>query len=270
MGSVCLVGAGCGAADLITLRGLRRLQSCDAVVYDGLLDPALLELAPPEAERIYMGKRQGRHSASQEEISAKLVELAREGKRVVRLKGGDSFVFGRGGEELLALQAAGIPFEVVPGVSSAIAVPEGAGIPVTHRGLSWSFHVLTGHTAAGTPDPLPAQLERLAGMEGTLVVLMGLSRLSEIAQRLMDCGKDPRTPAAVVSAGPLGTSAVRGTLADIAQKAAGVQPPAVIVVGETAALDLTAGAAAPDPARGPAPDPGRGRAAPCTPDAGGS
>ena len=146
-GTVYLVGAGCGQADLITVRGLELLKSCGVVVYDDLIDPALLDAVPAHAQRLYMGKRQGRHSASQDEICALLVEKAREGRAVVRLKGGDPFVFGRGGEEILALQAAGIPFQVVPGVTSAIAIPALAGVPVTHRGLSQSVHIITAHTA---------------------------------------------------------------------------------------------------------------------------
>ena len=239
-GRVYLVGAGCGSADLITLRGRDCLKKCDAVVYDDLIDPALLNFVPDHAQRIYMGKRNGRHSASQVEISAKLVELAAQGKVVVRLKGGDPFVFGRGGEELLALQQAGIPFDTVPGISSPIAIPAGAGIPVTHRGLSRSFHVITGHTA-DTEDALPADLPHLARCGGTLIFLMGLSHLSTIAAGLVEYGRSPETPAAVISGGNSpNPAAVRGTLADIAQKAAAVLPPAVIVVGDVAALDLSA------------------------------
>lgn len=248
-GTVYLVGAGCGQADLITVRGLRLLHSCGAVVYDDLIAPELLSEVPANADRIYMGKREGQHSATQEAICAKLVELAREGKDVVRLKGGDPFVFGRGGEEALALQAAGVPFEVVPGVTSPIAIPALAGIPVTHRGVSQSFHVITAHTA-DTPDGLPEYFDRLAALPGTLVFLMGLSRLKVIARRLMEAGKAPETPAAVVSGGNAPHPAViRGTLEDIAAKvrAAGVQPPAVIVVGDVAALELTAGAGTPYP-----------------------
>ena len=239
-GRVYLIGAGCGTWDLITLRGLRLLETCDAVVYDDLLDPALLSAAPAQAEKLYMGKRRGKHSASQEEISRALIRLAREGKTVARLKGGDPFVFGRGGEELLALQEADIPCEEVPGIPSPVAIPAQFGIPVTHRGLSQSLHIVTAHTAA---DGLPRDLEKLAGLSGTLVFLMGLSRLEELARGLTEAGKDPATPAAVLSGGwaprPM---AVRGTLGDIAQKAgqAGVEPPAVIVVGQVAALELAA------------------------------
>ena len=145
-GCVYLVGAGCGRAELITLRGLRLLQCCDVVVYDDLIDRHLLEAAPQAAERLYVGKRLGRHSTPQEEISRLLVKKTLEGKVVVRLKGGDPFVFGRGGEEMEALLSAGIPCEEVPGITSAVAVPAAVGIPGTHRGGSRSFHVITGHT----------------------------------------------------------------------------------------------------------------------------
>ena len=172
-GKVFLVGAGCGPADLITLRGLRVLASADAVVYDALMDADLLQMARPDAEKIPAGKRSGHHSMPQGEINALLIDLARQGKTVCRLKGGDSFVFGRGGEEAEALSQAGIPFEEVPGVTSAVAIPAAAGIPVTHRGVSRSFHVITAHTA-GTADGLPENLEKLAVLDGTLVFLMGL------------------------------------------------------------------------------------------------
>lgn len=245
-GCVYLVGAGCGSADLITVRGLRLLQSCGAVVYDALIDPALLEEAPL-AERYPAGKRSGSHSMPQEEISALLVRLAREGKTVVRLKGGDPFVFGRGGEEILALQEAGIPFEEVPGISSAVAIPAEAGIPVTHRELSRSFHVITGRTAAGG-ELLPESLQALAALQGTLVFLMGLGGLERIAAGLIAAGKSPQTPAAVVSGGNSPSPAnLRGTLETIAEqaRAAAVQAPAVIVVGETAALHLESGISRP-------------------------
>ena len=244
LGRVYLVGAGCGPAEWITLRGYRLLGECGAVVYDDLIDPELLEAAPRQAIRLYMGKREGRPGPSQEEINRALVDLARAGHAVVRLKGGDPFVFGRGGEEAQALQRAGIPFDVVPGVSSAVAIPGQAGIPVTHRGLSRSFHVVTARTADGSVD----RIRQLAGAEGTLVVLMGLSRLEEIADSLLAGGRGPDTPAAVISGGcaprPM---AVRAPLSQIARAArqAGAAPPAVIVVGETAALDLTSPAARP-------------------------
>ena len=238
-GFVSLVGAGCGPAGWITVDGLHRLEGCTALVYDDLIAPELLEAVPEQAKKLYMGKRLGRHCASQEEISQTLISLAREGHRVVRLKGGDPFVFGRGGEEVQALQRAGIPFEVVPGISSAIAIPGQAGIPVTHRGLSRSFHVITAHTADGSMD----QLDQLAGREGTLVILMGLSQLPAVVQRLMAAGLAPDTPAAVISGGCAPhPAAVRAPLERLpeAAKQAGILPPAVIVVGETAALELSA------------------------------
>ena len=237
-GKVYLVGAGCGEADLITFRGQRLLCDCDAVVYDDLIASDLLVLPPSGAELIYMGKRSGRHSASQKEISDTLIRLAEEGKRVVRLKGGDPFVFGRGGEELQALQAAGIPFEVIPGISSAIAIPEEAGIPVTHRGLSRSLHVVAGHTA-DTVDGLPENLEELANLHGTLVFLMGLRQLPEISERLILAGLSEDTPSAVISGGNTSRKViVRAPLCQIASKSRDITPPAVIVIGDVAALDL--------------------------------
>lgn len=239
-GCVYLIGAGCGEADLITVKGMKLLSRCDAVVYDDLIHDELLDYAPQTAERIYMGKRSGRHSASQEEISAALISLAREGKTVARLKGGDPFLFGRGGEEMLALRSAGIPCEEVPGVTSAIAIPASAGIPATHRGVSRSVHIVTAHTA-DTPDGLPADLDRLAQLSGTLVFLMGLTQLPRITGRLIAAGMAPDTPAAVISSGmPVRPFTVRGALADIAElsQKAQVLPPAVIVVGDVAAMDL--------------------------------
>lgn len=233
-GKVALVGAGCGKADLLTLRAMRLLRSCDAVVYDDLIDPEILNMAPESARRIYMGKRSGAHSASQEAISQTLITLAREGLNVVRLKGGDPFVFGRGGEEAMALKEAGIPVTVVPGISSAIAIPEEAGIPVTHRGLSREVHIITAHTSGEAGD-----FERYSALEGTLVFLMGLSRLETIASQLIAGGKSPETPAAVISGGNAPSKqTVRGTLGDIGAKARNVRSPAVIVVGDVAKLDL--------------------------------
>lgn len=241
MGQVFLIGAGCGKGDLITVRGLKLLRTCDVVVYDDLIDRELLFAAPEKAEHIYMGKRQGRPSACQADIVGLLVDKARQGKRVARLKGGDPFIFGRGGEEMSALRSAGIPCEEVPGISSAIAIPAAAGIPVTHRGVSQSVHIITGHTVQ-TPDGLPEDLPRLAGLGGTLVFLMGLSRLDDLTRKLICAGKSPDTPAAVLSGGcsPHPVS-LRGRLDNLASLAhqGGVKPPAVIVVGEAAALDFT-------------------------------
>lgn len=237
-GTVYLVGAGCGEADLITVRGLRLVRTCQALVYDDLIAEDLLSEVPEEAEKIYVGKRYGRHSMSQEEICGILIEKAWEGKAVVRLKGGDPFVFGRGGEEMQALEAAGIPCQMVPGITSAIAIPGMAGIPVTYRGMSRSVHIVTAHTA-DTEDGLPRDMDQLARVEGTLVFLMGLNQLERIAERLIGAGKPKETPAAVISGGNAPCPAqARGTLETIAEetKKKQVKAPAVIVVGEVAAF----------------------------------
>jgi uroporphyrinogen III methyltransferase/synthase len=190
------------------------------------------------AQRICVGKHAGHHTLEQEAISALLVSLARGGKSVCRLKGGDPFVFGRGGEEALALAAAGIPFEVVPGVSSAVAVPAFAGIPVTHRGLARSFHVITGHGSPNSPTGAPSWQVPVP-KDGTLLFLMGLKRLGSIASRLIAGGWPPEMPAAAISRGTLPEQeTVVGTLADIAEKAASaaLQSPALLVVGEVVSL----------------------------------
>lgn len=233
LGFVHLVGAGCGSADLITVRGLRLIQTCDALVYDELIDKALLSAAPARAEKIPMGKRAGRESARQEDIIDTLITLARRGKTVVRLKGGDPYLFGRGGEELLALRAAGIPCDEVPGIPSAIGIPAQYDIPVTHRNVSRSLHIVTAHTAQG--EALPEDMALYARMEGTLVFLMGLGKLEAIANSLMENGKSPQTPAAVLSGGNAPNPVcIRGTLETIVGLAKNAQPPAIILVGEVA------------------------------------
>ena len=239
LGRVDLVGAGCGKADLITVRGLKLLQQCQAVVYDDLIDPALLDAAPETARRIYMGKRSGAHSASQGAINQTLIDLAKEGLRVVRLKGGDPYLFGRGGEEMLALNAAGIPCGEVPGIPSPIGIAAEFGIPVTHRGLSRGLHIVTAHTA-DTPDGLPMDFEHLAKLDGTLVFLMGLAQAEKIAARLQGAGKPGDTPAAVLSGGNAPhPTCVRTTLADLPGAAGGIQPPGIILVGDVAAMDMS-------------------------------
>ncbi len=235
---VSLVGAGPGDPDLITVGGAARLAEADVVVYDRLANPALLRHARTDAEQIYVGKTPEHHTLSQAEINALLVAKAREGKRVVRLKGGDPFVFGRGGEEAEALAAAGIPFEVLPGVSSAIAAPAYAGIPVTHRGIASSFAVITGHE---DPEKEESSIDwpGLARGADTLVFLMGVGRLDEIAAKLIEHGRSASTPAAVIEWGTLPKQrTVSGTLATIAAdvRAAGLNPPAVTVIGEVARL----------------------------------
>ncbi len=235
MGIVYLVGAGCGSGDLITVRGLRVLRAADAVVYDDLIDPSLLGEAPPDAEIVYVGKRIGKHSKTQPEINRILIRLAESHRLVCRLKGGDPFVFGRGGEEFLALRDAGVDCLEIPGVSSSVAVPAREGTPVTHRSLSRSFHVITAHTKE-TEDSLPKDIESLAALKGTLVFLMGLKSIGPLTERLRRAGMEADTPAAI-----MGSVTVRGTLADIAGKASLVCPPAIILVGGTAGLDLFEG-----------------------------
>ena len=235
-GFVHIVGAGCGSADLITVRGRELLSGCQVLIYDALIDPALTELVPVGAEKIAAGKRAGHHSAAQESICELIAARAMEGKTVVRLKGGDPFVFGRGGEEILFLQEKGIPYDITPGISSCVAAPELAGVPVTHRKLSRGFHVMTVHTAEGD-----AQLSQCAKLEGTLVFLMGAAKAGLIARSLIEGGMSPTTPAAFISRG--GTPeqrSVKGPLFRLEELSAGLEPPAVIVVGGTADLDLAA------------------------------
>lgn len=239
-GSVALVGAGCGKADLITVRGLRLLQQCEAVVYDDLIDLDLLHAVPETALRIYMGKREGSHSASQEEINQKLIALAKKGLNVVRLKGGDPYLFGRGGEEMLALRKEGISCQEVPGIPSAIGIAAEAGIPVTHRGASQGVHIITAHTS-NTQDGLPEDFDYMAKLEGTLVFLMGLKQLPKIVDRLLKAGKGADTPCAVLSGGNSPNPArVRAPLSQIVQavRNAKVTSPAIIIVGNVAAFDL--------------------------------
>ena len=242
-GFVSLVGAGPGDPELLTVRGLRLLRTADVVVYDRLIDPRLLQEVPDEAERIFVGKTPGRAgldslepSRRQRSIEAVLIERARAGKHVVRLKGGDPFVFGRGGEEVEALAAAGIPYEVVPGITSAIAVPACAGIPVTHRELSSSVTIVTGHEDPQKPEG-SVDWSWLARCTGTLVILMGLELIESICARLIAEGRAPATPAAVISSGTLPNQrTVTAPLAQLPELVARSQlrSPAIIVVGEVA------------------------------------
>jgi uroporphyrin-III C-methyltransferase len=231
-----LVGAGPGDPELITLRGLRWLRRADVVVYDQLAAPELLDEVPEASLRIFAGKSAGRHYLEQSAINAILIHHAQAGRLVVRLKGGDPLVFGRGGEEILACARAGVAVEVVPGVSAAIAVPAAAGIPVTHRGLASSFAVVTGHE---DPTKLESAVdwERLATAVDTLVILMGVGALPRIAARLQSAGLRADTPAAVIYRGTTAAEeTVVGTLGDIAGRAARLQAPAVIVIGEVVAF----------------------------------
>lgn len=238
-GKVILIGAGCGDCDLITLRGREWLKRCDCVIYDALIDRRLLGYAPENAEKICVGKRSGRHSETQKNINRLLVEKASAGLTVARLKGGDPFIFGRGGEEILALKNAGIKYAIVPGISSSSAAPELAGIPVTNRGEARSFHVITGRTGDGLA---PDDIAKYAQLDGTLVFLMGLDRIDGIARALIDGGMHGDTPAAVISQGATADQkTVRAPLSQIADsvKANGLKTPAVIVVGKTAAHDFS-------------------------------
>ncbi|WP_228088218.1 uroporphyrinogen-III C-methyltransferase, partial [Cellulosimicrobium cellulans] len=230
VGSVALVGGGPGDAGLISVRGRRVLAEADVVVVDRLAPRALLAELGDDVVVVDVGKTSGNHPVPQDEINRILVHHALVGKRVVRLKGGDPYVFGRGGEELDACRAHGVPVEVVPGVTSAVSVPAAAGIPVTHRGLSRGFTVLTGHEDVGKVP---------AASDHTVVLLMGVSRLGETAAALVAQGRSPETPVAVVEDGygPRQRTTV-GTLATIAERAreAGVRPPAVTVVGDVVTL----------------------------------
>jgi len=235
---VYLVGAGPGDPGLITVKGLEVIRKAQVVVYDQLASPELLKEAPADAEIIYVGKKAGAHALPQEEINRLLVDRARAGLTVVRLKGGDPFVFGRGGEEALALKAAGLPFEVVPGVTAAVAVPAYAGIPVTHRGLASLVTCITGHEDP-TKEASAIPWEMLAKTQGTLVFLMGVKNLADNCRRLMEGGRSPETPAAVIEKGAtLEQRTVTGVLGNIAAKAreAAIKPPAILVVGEVAGL----------------------------------
>ncbi|MEO7273838.1 MAG: uroporphyrinogen-III C-methyltransferase [Vicinamibacterales bacterium] len=233
-GFVSLVGAGPGDPGLLTRRAAERLAAADLVLYDALVDPEALRFAP-RAQRVFVGKRAGRPAVTQEFIIRLLVRAASRGRRVVRLKGGDPFVFGRGGEEALALAAAGLPFEVVPGISAAIAAPALAGIPVTHRGIATGFVVVSGHTE----DAYRPILESVAPGSATIVVLMGLGRIGDIAGVLLTAGWNPATPAAVlVSAATAAAAAVVVTLADLARgvEATRTRQPGTVVIGDVVRL----------------------------------
>ena len=228
-GIVYIVGGGPGDPGLITVKGLDCLRRADVVLYDRLIAQELLLEAPAHAELIDVGKEPKRHRRSQDEINSLLIEKAREGKIVVRLKGGDPFVFGRGGEECQALAEAGIRYEVVPGVSSAIAVPAYAGIPVTQRGVTTAFTVVAGHTG-GSDSTI--DWEAISRM-GTVIFLMGVEHLPEIVQQLIAHGRAADTPAALIREGTTRNQlSIAGTLADIVEKTRDLHPPAVLIVGE--------------------------------------
>lgn len=237
-GKVYLIGAGPGDAELITVKGLRCLRQADVVLYDRLISQELLAEARPDAALVFVGKEPGCHALPQDKINQLLVAHAQTGKVVARLKGGDPFVFGRGGEEAQALAETGIPFEIVPGISSAIAVPAYAGIPVTQRGQSAAFTVVTGHKGYDNRTP-EIDWEALARLGGTLIVLMGVKALPDFTRRLITGGLDADTPAAVIQEGTLiQQRVVSGTLTTIASLAlaAGLSSPAITVIGSVVEL----------------------------------
>jgi len=237
-GTVVLVGAGPGDPDLLTLRAARLIAEADTLVYDRLIQTGVLDLAQPTAEKIYMGKEHGHHTR-QNQINSLLVEKARAGKRVARLKGGDPFLFGRGGEEVEYLAEHGIPFDIVPGVSSCLSAPLSAGIAVTHRDASSAVTIVTGHSADPHQDRV--DWEAVARI-GTAVFLMGVHNIETIAQKLLAAGSDPQTPAAMIQmAYCQGACVVSATLATIAAQVrhAQIQPPATLVVGQAVRLRQT-------------------------------
>ena len=235
--NVYLVGAGPGDPELLTLKGLRVLRLADVVVYDRLISDAVLDELLPQASRIYVGKQGGTHSLPQDEINELVIRLAREDKRVVRLKGGDPFIFGRGGEEALALRDAGISFEVVPGVTAASGIMGHLGLPLTHRGLSNGVRFVTGQ--CGKDVPLDLNWRSLADPETTLVVYMGLAKLAEISAALLEAGMPGDLPALAVSKGTLDDEEVCvGTLASLVGQVnlAKLEPPVIIVFGKIVSL----------------------------------
>lgn len=236
-GRVYIVGAGPGDPELITLKGVSALAKADVVLYDRLINPTLLQHAP-NAEHVYVGKRSRRTPFNeQERIESLMVSYARMHKTVVRLKGGDPFVFGRGGEEALALLAENIPFQVIPGVSASYAAPGNAGIPLTHRGVASSFSVFSGHHSQDSTDDVDWDF---AADSQTAVFLMGAHRLRKIIAALVKHGRSPSTPAAVIESATTEKEKVyTGTLATIAERAKDVQPPATLVVGDVVSIGMT-------------------------------
>lgn len=249
-GFVSLVGAGPGAADLLTLRAARLLAEAEVIVHDRLVSGDVLDMARHDAERIDVGKRRCNHRMAQDDINALLVRLARDGRRVVRLKGGDPLVFARGGEEAAALAAAGVAYEVVPGITAATACAASAHIPLTHRGVAGGCLFVTGHSMHGEPD---LDWSLLARTRQTVVIYMGLHTLAQIVQRLRAHGRAPDTPVAVVERGGTpGQRVITAPLASIVAhvRMAAVRGPALVIIGEVVNLREVLSAAAPDPALG--------------------
>ena len=241
LGRVTLIGAGPGDPELLTVRAAKILAQADVVLYDNLVGPGVLELLPPQAERIYVGKRASRHALPQEEITALMVRLAQQGRHVLRLKGGDSLIFGRGGEEALGLVQAGIAFEVVPGITSAQGASAYAGIPLTHRELATSVVFVTGHLRDSAEQPLAAELNwpMLALPQQTVVVYMGVSNLPTISAQLQQHGMPADTPAAIIEKiSRPEQRCIVGTIANLPELAQAhqIRPPALIVIGAVVGL----------------------------------
>ncbi|MGQ0561579.1 MAG: uroporphyrinogen-III C-methyltransferase [Gemmatimonadota bacterium] len=238
MGTVYLVGAGPGDPGLLTVKAARLLRRADIVFHDALVNPRILDLAPARAERIDAGKRHGKRSVSQEHTNQLLIEAAALFPVVVRLKGGDPLIFGRGGEEALALRAAGVRFRIVPGITAALGAAAYAGIPLTHRDVASTLTIVTGYESVHRPDSEIAW-EQMAGGSGTVVVYMGVTRLREIASRLIGGGRSPQTPVAVIENATWPEQrTVYAQLSNIAAEAerAGIGSPALIIIGEVAGL----------------------------------
>jgi len=245
-GDVWLVGAGPGDPDLLTLKAFRAIRAADVIVHDGLVSQAILDLAPPRARRISVVKRRSRHSYAQDEIDRMLVAFAREGLTVVRLKGGDPFIFGRGGEELAACREAGIVCHVVPGITAALAAGAAAGAPLTHRGVAQAVTFVTGHAKAGEAPDL--DWPSLARPNQTVVIYMGLANAGQIASRLMEAGRLSETPALIVENASLGMERrITAPLKSLAAAAGGLSGPALLIVGEAMALAQSGGAGAEAP-----------------------
>ncbi len=243
MCKVYLVGAGPGDPGLLTVKGKIILEHCDVVLYDALVAPEILALVPPNAEKLYVGKRGNHHSLPQADITKLLVQKAQTAAVVVRLKGGDPFVFGRGGEEMLALRAAGIDVEVIPGITAGIAAPAYAGIPVTHRTLSASVLFVTGHEAIGKDRP-DVDWQAIATCVGTIVIYMGIHNLPLIVPQLLAGGRDPETPVAVIRWGTTPQQVeLTTTLAALPEHydSPALHPPAIVVIGEVVNLGAALG-----------------------------
>ncbi|WP_457621198.1 uroporphyrinogen-III C-methyltransferase [Persephonella sp.] len=233
-GKVYIVGAGPGDPELLTVKAYKLIQKADVILYDRLINPEILLMAKPECELVYVGKEDGKHIMEQDKINFLLQDFVKKYKIVLRLKGGDPFVFGRGGEEALFLEEQGIEYEIVPGITSAIAVPAYAGVPVTHRGISSSFAVITGHGHKGQfPD---INWKSLAGI-GTLIFLMGVSNREKIAQNLIEAGRDPKEPVIFIEKGTTKEQkSIESTLKDVAEGKVTVYPPAIFLIGDVVSL----------------------------------